>query len=204
MFRARQLAAASVADGDVTGWFERLYAEGEAGTSVVPWVLGEPNESLVEWAAGLDGTGLRALVVGCGTGEDAEYLAGLGFAVTGFDIAPNQAMHSLHKVLSNFKMPGYTIPDFRRKAVVIASGGVYDPRIHLDDVVMPVLKKWRIFEREDFTGEAARQRDELAALVKELEDACEKFEIAKRRRLERVAKMAEKRAAKDLVSTSAS
>ena len=88
MFRARQLAAASVADGDVTGWFERLYAEGQAGTAVVPWVLGEPNESLVEWAAGLDGTGRRALVVGCGTGEDAEYLAGLGFAVTGFDIAP--------------------------------------------------------------------------------------------------------------------
>lgn len=125
-------------------------------------------------------------------------------SAAGFDIAPNQAMHSLHKVLTNFKMPGYTIPDFRRKAVVIASGGVYDPRIHLDDVVMPVLKKWRIFEREDFTGEAARQRDELAALVKELEDACEKFEIAKQRRLERVAKMAEKKAAKDLVSTSAS
>jgi acyl-[acyl-carrier protein] desaturase len=121
----------------------------------------------------------------------------------GFDIAPNQAMNSLHKVLTNFKMPGYTIPDFRRKAVVIASGGVYDPRIHLDDVVMPVLKKWRIFEREDFTGEAARQRDDLAALVKELEDACEKFEIAKRRRLERQARVAEKRAAKDLVSTSA-
>jgi acyl-[acyl-carrier-protein] desaturase len=125
-------------------------------------------------------------------------------SAAGFDIAPNQAMHSLHKVLTNFKMPGYTIPDFRRKAVVIASGGVYDPRIHLDDVVMPVLKKWRIFEREDFTGEAARQRDELAALVKELEDACEKFEIAKQRRLERQAKVAEKKAAKDLVSTSAS
>jgi SAM-dependent methyltransferase len=94
MFRARQLAAASVAGGDDTGWFEKLYAEGEAGTSVVPWVLGEPNESLVEWAAGrdgagpLDGKGQRALVVGCGTGDDAEFLAGLGFTVTGFDIAP--------------------------------------------------------------------------------------------------------------------
>jgi acyl-[acyl-carrier-protein] desaturase len=125
-------------------------------------------------------------------------------SAAGFDIAPGQAMHSLHKVLTNFKMPGYTIPDFRRKAVVIAAGGVYDPRIHLDDVVMPVLKKWRIFEREDFTGEAARQRDELGKLVEELEDACEKFEVAKRRRLERLASMAEKRAAKNLVASSAS
>jgi acyl-[acyl-carrier-protein] desaturase len=68
--------------------------------------------------------------------------------------------------------------------------------------VMPVLKKWRIFEREDFTGEAARQRDELAGLVKELEEACEKFEIAKRRRLERLAQMAEKKAAKNLLAAS--
>ncbi len=44
---------------------------------------------------------------------------------------------------------------------MIAVGGVYDPRIHLDEVVMPVLKKWRIFERDDFNGEAARLRDDL-------------------------------------------
>jgi acyl-[acyl-carrier-protein] desaturase len=120
----------------------------------------------------------------------------------GFDVAPDQAMHSLHHVLRNFKMPGYTVPDFRRKAVVIAVGGVYDPRIHLDDVVLPVLKKWRIFEREDFTGEAARMRDDLGVLVQELEETCEKFETAKQRRLEREAKMAEKRNAKQAVAAS--
>jgi acyl-[acyl-carrier-protein] desaturase len=65
-----------------------------------------------------------------------------------------------------------------------------------------VLKKWRIFERDDFTGVAEQQRDELAKLVEELEDACEKFEIAKQRRLERIAKVAEKRAAKNLLVTS--
>lgn len=70
-----------------------------------------------------------------------------------FDLVPNQAMKSLHLILSHFQMPGFQVPEFRRKAVVIAVGGVYDPRIHLDEVVMPVLKKWRIFEREDFTGE---------------------------------------------------
>jgi acyl-[acyl-carrier protein] desaturase len=114
----------------------------------------------------------------------------------GLEIAPNQAMKSLHRVLRNFKMPGYTVPEFRRKAVIIAVGGVYDPRIHLDDVVMPVLKKWRIFEREDFTGEAASMRDDLALLVEELEDACDKFEESKRRRLERESRKAERLTAK--------
>ncbi len=123
-------------------------------------------------------------------------------SAAGFDIAPDQAMRSLHRVLRNFKMPGYTVPEFRRKAVIIAVGGVYDPRIHLDDVVKPVLKKWRIFEREDFTGEAAAMRDDLGKLIEELEETCEKFEIAKVRRQEREAKVAEKKAAKNLLVTS--
>jgi acyl-[acyl-carrier-protein] desaturase len=119
----------------------------------------------------------------------------------GLEIAPNQAMKSLHRVLRNFKMPGYTVPEFRRKAVIIAVGGVYDPRIHLDDVVMPVLKKWRIFEREDFTGEAAAMRDDLALLVEELEEACDKFEESKRRRLEREARKAERLTAKRVLAS---
>ena len=119
----------------------------------------------------------------------------------GFEIAPDQAMHSLHRVLRNFKMPGYTVPEFRRKAVIIAVGGVYDPRIHLDDVVMPVLKKWRIFEREDFTGEAARMRDDLGKLVEELEEASQKFEESKQRRLEREARKAEKLTAKRVLAS---
>jgi acyl-[acyl-carrier-protein] desaturase len=119
----------------------------------------------------------------------------------GLEIAPNQAMKSVHRVLRNFKMPGFTVPEFRRKAVIIAVGGIYDPRIHLDDVVMPVLKKWRIFERDDFTGEAAAMRDDLALLVEELEQACDKFEESKRRRLEREARKAERLTAKRVLAS---
>jgi len=119
----------------------------------------------------------------------------------GMELEPNKAMKSLHRVLRNFKMPGFTVPEFRRKAVMIAVGGVYDPRIHLDHVVMPVLKKWRIFEREDFTGEAAELRDDLAVLMKELEVACEKFEVSKQRQLEREARTGKKVTALELHKT---
>jgi acyl-[acyl-carrier-protein] desaturase len=118
-----------------------------------------------------------------------------------FDLAPNKAMKALHLILRNFQMPGFQVPEFRRKAVAIAVGGVYDPRIHLDEVVMPVLKKWRIFEREDFTGEAAKLRDDLALLVKELEMSCEKFEVSKRRQLEREARTGKKVTARELHQT---
>jgi 2-polyprenyl-3-methyl-5-hydroxy-6-metoxy-1,4-benzoquinol methylase len=44
----------------------------------------------VEWSAAkhLAGGGREALVVGCGYGSDAEFLAQLGFRTTGFDFAP--------------------------------------------------------------------------------------------------------------------
>ena len=107
-------------------------------------------------------------------------------------------------MLRNFKMPGFSVPEFRRKAVMIAVGGVYDPRIHLDEVVMPVLKKWRIFEREDFTGEAAGMRDDLAMLIKELEETCDKFEMSKQRQLEREARRGREEAtAQELHQTAA-
>ena len=119
----------------------------------------------------------------------------------GIDLAPNLAIKALHKILLNFQMPGFLVPEFRRKAVMIAVGGVYDIRIHLDEVVMPVLKKWRILEREDFTGEGARLRDEIAAHLKELEAACDKFDASKQRYLERQARMAEKITARKVLTT---
>ncbi|MFV0495835.1 acyl-ACP desaturase [Mycobacterium sp.] len=122
-------------------------------------------------------------------------------SAAGLDIAPNQAMKSVHRILRNFKMPGFTVPEFRRKAVIIAVGGVYDPRIHLDEVVMPVLRKWRIFEREDFTGEAAWMRDDLAVMIKELEETCEKFEESKHRYIEREARKQERITAKSVLKT---
>lgn len=86
---ARRLAAESLAAGDPTGWFERLYAEAEQGEAVVPWDRGAPHRMLLEWARAheLEGGGRRALVVGCGPGHDAEYVAGLGFDTVAFDVA---------------------------------------------------------------------------------------------------------------------
>jgi acyl-[acyl-carrier-protein] desaturase len=108
-----------------------------------------------------------------------------GVAAAALDISPDQAMVSIWRIVVNFQMPGFAIPNFRRNAVKIAVGGIYDPRQHLDDVVMPVLRKWRIFERDDFRGEGARRRDELAVFIKRMDADAAKFEESKARYLER-------------------
>ena len=73
-----------------TAWFEQLYAAAETGDAQVPWFRGGPNPFLEQWVRerAPEGAGRRALVIGTALGDDAEMLAGLGYAVTAFDIAP--------------------------------------------------------------------------------------------------------------------
>lgn len=78
-----------MADADLPAMFERMYDAAAGGEGALPWDRGEPHPLLVAWADGLRGDGRRALVVGSGTGDDAEFVAGLGFDVVGFDVSPS-------------------------------------------------------------------------------------------------------------------
>ena len=74
-------------------FFDGLYVAAGGGGEPLPWDRGgAPQQLLADWAAdrglrGRGGAGKRAVVVGCGLGGDAEFLARLGFAVVGFDFS---------------------------------------------------------------------------------------------------------------------
>jgi len=76
-------------ENDPTGWFEELYVAARTGDAVVPWDRPAPSPLLVEWANArhLDGAGQRAIVVGCGLGRDAEFIAACGFDTFAFDVS---------------------------------------------------------------------------------------------------------------------
>src|SRR3954452_9277956 len=87
-----ELAAEHLSRGDGTGWFEKLYARAGDDPSTIPWADQSPNPNIVAWLdrhAPRGGEATRAIVVGCGLGDDAEELARRGFDVTAFDIAPS-------------------------------------------------------------------------------------------------------------------
>src|SRR5688500_1184612 len=77
--RARELAAEFDERGDSFGWFEAFYQEASGNNEQIPWADLEPNKFFEQWAedVGLKGNGRKALVVGCGLGDDAKYLADL-------------------------------------------------------------------------------------------------------------------------------
>jgi SAM-dependent methyltransferase len=84
---ARQLAQKAVTQGAPLGWFEQLYAAAENGTATVPWADQQVNPHLRTWPLLSTTAARRVLVVGCGYGDDAQWLAGLGYEVTAFDIS---------------------------------------------------------------------------------------------------------------------
>lgn len=87
------------------------------------------------------------------------------------ELAPNQTMRAITDVVTGFQMPGHTIPGFLRKSVAIADAGIYNLRVHLDDVLTPVLRQWHVFEREGLRDDGDRARDELAAFLQRLDVA---------------------------------
>jgi 2-polyprenyl-3-methyl-5-hydroxy-6-metoxy-1,4-benzoquinol methylase len=84
---ANRMSAQSYARGDPDGWFETLYAEAAQGRAIVPWDHDTPNPQLAEWLRAGDGAGRTAVVVGCGLGTDAQFVASRGFTTTAFDLS---------------------------------------------------------------------------------------------------------------------
>jgi len=110
------------------------------------------------------------------------------------DLSPDQALDAVGAVVENFRMPGQGMPDFRRNGVLMAKHGIYDLRQHLEEVVMPNLRKWQIFERNDFSAVGEARRDQLAAFLEDLQTKVVKFEEQRDRLLAREAAKRERAA----------
>ncbi|GAB1641586.1 acyl-ACP desaturase [Krasilnikovia sp. MM14-A1259] len=92
-----------------------------------------------------------------------------------FELAPDAAMQAVLEVVKAFQMPGHGIDNFRRKSVQIAKAGIYDLRIHHDEVLQPVLRQLRIFERTGLSGDGEAAREELAEFLADLDRAANRF-----------------------------
>ena len=91
-------------------------------------------------------------------------------------IQPSRAVQAIVAEVLAFQMPGNGIPGFLRKAAAIAKAGIYDIRVHRDEVLMPIINHWRIFELSGLDAAAEDARRRLAEHLDQLDEAAKRFE----------------------------
>jgi acyl-[acyl-carrier-protein] desaturase len=92
-----------------------------------------------------------------------------------FEMAPDATMEAIRDEIVRFEMPGANMPNYTRSAVAIAKAGIYDLRLHHDDVVMPILRFWKVFERTDLGPRGEQAREELSQFLKGLDAQATRF-----------------------------
>ncbi len=104
-----------------------------------------------------------------------------------FEVSPDLAMQAVTKEVTNFSMPGATMANFRRNSALIAKAGIYDLRLHHDEVVAPVLRAWKVFDRTDFGPDGEQAREELATFMTGLDAQAARFVESRERARARAA-----------------
>jgi acyl-[acyl-carrier-protein] desaturase len=89
---------------------------------------------------------------------------------------PSRAVRAIVDEVLNFQMPGAGIQGFVRKAAQIAKAGIYDLRVHRDEVLLPILRHWKIFELSGLDAAAEDARRRLEEHLARLDEQIARFE----------------------------
>lgn len=85
-----ELVNQALTQNQPSAWFEQLYSQASGDATQIPWANLQPNPHLMKWMKSYRNkiNGQKALVTGCGLGDDAEALTQAEFKVTAFDVSP--------------------------------------------------------------------------------------------------------------------
>jgi len=101
------------------------------------------------------------------------------------ELTPSQMAIAIAEEVLGFEMPGTGIADFGRKAKQIAKAGIYDLRIHHDQVILPLLTHWGFFELEGLDPEAEQARTKVSEFLTALEGLARSYEQKAQARADR-------------------
>ncbi|MGW6422669.1 acyl-ACP desaturase [Nocardia sp. NPDC055053] len=93
----------------------------------------------------------------------AEFFATLVAAA--LDLVPDQAVRAIADQVAAFRVPHVDLPGGGSSDEALAAAGIYDPANEAELVFKPLLQRWNIFTRTDFTEAGEKARAELAHLA---------------------------------------
>jgi acyl-[acyl-carrier-protein] desaturase len=123
-----------------------------------------------------DDEGAQKLCARVATDENLHYVFYRDMAISAIELDPSAMVLAMHRQILNFAMPGVGIPGFRDKAKAMAVAGVYNLRIHHDQVLRPVLDNhFRLGELGGLSDEAARAREKIFTYLERLDRVATKL-----------------------------
>ncbi|MGH9105563.1 MAG: acyl-ACP desaturase [Acidimicrobiales bacterium] len=96
--------------------------------------------------------------------ENMHFLFYRDMVVAAMDADPSRAVQAIARQVPQFQMPGNGIDGFSAHAAAIAAAGIYDYRVHYEQVLVPMLMThWRLESVEGLDADAERARQDLLA-----------------------------------------
>lgn len=92
------------------------------------------------------------------------------------ELEPSRTVQAIRDEVIGFQMPGTGIKGFNAKAKQIAKAGIYDLRIHHDDVLNPLLRHWKFFELTGLDADGEKARDEVKEFLVALDGMARRYD----------------------------
>jgi acyl-[acyl-carrier-protein] desaturase len=111
---------------------------------------------LIEDQAGQD------IMLRVGNDENLHFLFYRDLATAALEADPSNMMIGIERAVRNFAMPGIGIENFDALAKEIAKAGIYDFKIHHEQILVPVvLRHWKVAEVNGLNGDGEKARESL-------------------------------------------
>lgn len=128
----------------------------------------------------LDDPAGREVMKRVASDENRHYLFYRDLADAAFQIDPSGMLVAVEREVRTFEMPGTGILNFSNHAKSIARAGIYDLRIHYEQILLPVvLRHWNLEALTGLTSEAELARDSVFEYIERVAQAGQR--IADRR-----------------------
>ena len=99
-------------------------------------------------------------------------------------VDPSATVQAITEEVIGFDMPGVGIHGFTRKALQMAQAGIYDLRIHHDEILWPLLRHWNLFSLDGLDPQAEQARERLASHLDKTDRLASRFEAKRMRAAE--------------------
>ncbi len=160
------------------------FDQGSRGSSLedafVYLALQELATRVSHWNTGahLDATG-AAVMRRVAADENLHFLFYRDMATALLAADPSAVVSAIDRQVTQFQMPGAGIGDFASRAATIAVAGIYDYRVHYEQILAPViLTHWRLDALTGLTPAAQQARDHVLSRVARIKAVADRIERA--------------------------